>query len=592
MKTNIYFPELEAELKAGIESSNQKVRNDASADGKRNLPGVDDDIEFYFESHHHSYNKLIGLIYSTAQMGSKCLSVLECGQLFNEARLKLDNAERITRDRLVDVEQALKGFKVRLSGGFIFFVLAIVLAVTDGLFNQPFFEFKGADYWVSFVLSFGFGIILFTIPHYIVPFFRSKLSEKEYNMFTWVLSMGLAVLFYFMARGRVIASTNETVGLVCTEAYPYMIVSSLMFLVTVIMSRIYHEQKKKAPLLNTAREQELKAEKTTLKKELNRIELEYTKLNKKEQEEREYARALFEYASGLRQRIIEEAQQAYFLYKKNNRLNRTDGIIPPCLQYTDYPFSFSSYFELSKEQPPFQRSSAIVAFICAIGLGLSSCNFSSEAPVIDSCNVIMIDTTDPLLVYPDIDQMEHVLKLEDNLWQGVEVHVGTINDRDVNSIHSMILPKENRITGNIQERQNRVGFFQLDLVDALAKCRPQNPPYLNHSIIYRTLVEQLNMLAKSTAKNKNLVVYSNLYENSDLANFYDPKTFKILQNTPGKILGKFMDAEVLYSLDGINVWLVYQPIDYQDNLHYMEVSKLYRDLFSAEGATVHIVASL
>ena len=584
MKTSIRFPELEESLQAQLDAAAQKVRHDAAADGSKNLPAQDEDLEFYFEQHHHGYNKLISLIYSTLQIGSKCIAVLESKHLYTETRNNLATTKRLSKEQLIDVEQALKG-SPRKSLHWLLLGISLALGLFDGFWNQAFFEYTGAIYWFSFCMSILFGFMLFTIAHFVAPkIIAMKPGFNKLSVLALVFG-SLFLVFSYMANGRAQLAGASGSGV-------NLIISCGMFALSCYMSFLYHRKRREKSQPDTSRMEMLRQEHGALKKEIKRIDQELANMDKQEKEEREHARALFEYATGLRQRIIDEAYQAYFVYKKINRLNRTDGVLPPCLQYPDYPFSFTSFVDLSKEQPPFQKAGPIVAGLFALVVGLSSCTFTSPAPVVDATHIIVVDTTDPLLVYPDSTQLMHFIQLYANIWQGQEVHVSTITDKDVNPVQTFTLPKENRITGNLQRRQREVEVFshQLDSVVALHVLKGN--PAVGHSVIYRTLAQQLAVLRERTSIIRNLVVYSNLYENSDLANFYDAATLRQMKAHPQPLLQHFWDAAQLGDLTGITIWLVYRPVDYQDNLRYLTVSNFFKQLFTDHGATVHIVASL
>lgn len=584
MKTNIHFPELEDSLQAQLDGLAQKVRMDAVADGKQNLPGQEDDLESFFESHHHGYNKLIALIYSTLQMGSKCIAVIESQQLYMDVRNSLNTRKRLGQERLIDVNQYLKGTQKTFSIKWIFLAASLLLGVLDGLWNQSFFEYKGASYWFSFCMSVLFGCMLFIIAHWLIPYIHSLKSKYDRVILMVCLGITLFVLLGEMALGRARLLGNQDTGI-------YLILSLGMFLLSCFLSYKYHEAAQTNLNNKDMRNEDLAKEKSALGKELKQISNDIRKLDEKEMEEREYARALFEYATGLRQKIVDEAHQSFFIYKKMNRLNRT-SVVPPCMQYGEYPFTFTAYSDLSKDNPPYQRYGFVASIVAFIILGLSSCLHSGSSSKVDEAHSIVIDLTDPLPVYPDSNQIKNLLQLDENLWKGVEVSVGTITDTDINPVQTFVLPKENRLTGSFYKRQQQVAVFFGSPLNYIATCGPNGEATLGHSIVYRTLAQHLAVLGRSTAKIKTLVVYSNLYENSDLANFYDPKVLKQLKELPEGIQQRFEEAVALGDLSTIIIYLVYRPIDYQDNLHYVTVSGFFKKMFESHGATVQVVASL
>lgn len=210
-------------------------------------------------------------------------------------------------------------------------------------------------------------------------------------------------------------------------------------------------------------------------------------------------------------------------------------------------------------------------------------------PKYDTCEIVLIDTTDPLNTYPTADAIIASVGLSTNRWGGYRVELSTISDKDVNETFLFTLERQNEYSGNIVLRQAQVRTFRNHIkqcLDALhtAATSPR-------SIIFRAMAKQYSRIAQVSAKRKILTVYSNLYENSEV-NFYTPRTLKLLQTNPKSIEAQLTQSTPLPALKGIETWLIYKPKSYTENSFYMTIAGFYEHWFEGRGAKVHIDTQL
>lgn len=203
----------------------------------------------------------------------------------------------------------------------------------------------------------------------------------------------------------------------------------------------------------------------------------------------------------------------------------------------------------------------------------------------DAAMTVMIDETDKLPVYPTSQTLLAPFKLTDNPWQGLQITLVGITDKDVNATKIMSLPKEDRLTSSITIRRVKVQRFISELQDNLARFdSTKNYP---HSIIFRAIAHQATVLAKSTSSHRYLLVYSNLCENSEV-NFYNPQTLSSLQQHPEVIEKQLRTFSPLPSLNGIQVWFLFAPPTYQQNNVYMPIARFYESVYKERQAEVHV----
>lgn len=209
----------------------------------------------------------------------------------------------------------------------------------------------------------------------------------------------------------------------------------------------------------------------------------------------------------------------------------------------------------------------------------------TQQPALDADMTIVIDQTDPMVLYPTAEAVTAPLGLNRNPWQGVRVAVTYISDKDINQTSMVTLGRESAWSGNLAIRKAKVQHFIRQLHHCLTGMKSAN--FCQHSIIYRTIARQVNMLAVSPASAKFLLVYSNLYENDEV-NFYDPQTFELIRNSPQSIQKRLEAATPIAALRGLQVWLLFNPASYKENNNYMVLAGFYQRLLQAHGATVHI----
>ena len=226
----------------------------------------------------------------------------------------------------------------------------------------------------------------------------------------------------------------------------------------------------------------------------------------------------------------------------------------------------------------------VFIFFCICPL-LGGCSFSQDK--YDYAFSVVIDRTDVLAILPNEADILNTTGLDADMWQGLYIEISEISDMDATGHRIFILPKENSLFGNPTARKAKVARFKNDLCQYLATVQKQNSGTLAHSIIWRTLANQLNDLAKMQAAHKSCLVYSDLMENADVS-FYSPCTFALLQSNPKAIENQLEKDYDIGSLKGIAIYLVYKPATYDANSSYRVASVFFKSIFLDKGATVTV----
>jgi len=219
----------------------------------------------------------------------------------------------------------------------------------------------------------------------------------------------------------------------------------------------------------------------------------------------------------------------------------------------------------------------------AMSIVFSACNKSSNP--YDTAMIVMVDETDPLPVYPTAQTLLAPFTLGENPWQGLQIKLVGITDKDINATETISLPKEDRLTGNITIRLAKVQRFSNELQSRIAVF--DSIRTFPHSIIFRSIATQAASLANIPANSHYLLIYSNLIENSEV-NFYNPKTLSLLARNPTMVEKQLEATAPLPNLKGLQLWLLYAPANYHQNNVYMPIARFYESVYKAHHADVHI----
>jgi len=199
---------------------------------------------------------------------------------------------------------------------------------------------------------------------------------------------------------------------------------------------------------------------------------------------------------------------------------------------------------------------------------------------------IVFDRTDSIRSYPTTQILLSPFDLMHDKFQGIHLVFTTISDKDLNGRTVIDLKPQNELTSNIVERDADIKRFTIQVQRALDSFRDAST--CGHSIVFRTIAREANSLAALKADNKYLVVYSDLYEANDSVNFYHQNIQQQIRQHPDRIAAQLERSLPLQRTAGVALWLLYEPKSFADNNAFMQVATMYKHLFEAHGAQVHI----
>lgn len=225
---------------------------------------------------------------------------------------------------------------------------------------------------------------------------------------------------------------------------------------------------------------------------------------------------------------------------------------------------------------------ALIGAVCC-----SSCKETSTAQE----TVLLIDLTDSFCNQFDTTDINSISIVDDSKWNGETTKVVTISDVGVNKQYVASIPRvPNKLYGNDSKRKEVVASYFLKINYIIASVL-QEKRGRDESVIYKRIAEELNILADKNVGKKTLIINSDLMEKSFI-NFYKPSVLSEIVSKPDVVAKKIIDKYPLSRLDGIEIYILYQPVSIEDNARFEIVSTFYKNLFESHGAVVHIQSNI
>ena len=204
---------------------------------------------------------------------------------------------------------------------------------------------------------------------------------------------------------------------------------------------------------------------------------------------------------------------------------------------------------------------------------------------------VMRDITDIQITQPKLSDIVSLLNLENYQWNGADVRFADITDVSYNHTFEASISKENHWLGNEFDRSKKVKNFYAQITQILATVEKESTGK-NNSSVYIPIANELKRLSQGPAQKRILLVYSDLMENTDSLSFYNKTKFSLIKSNPD-VIQKYLTAQApLQKLDGIKIYLIYQPSNTGTDEEYKIVSGFYKKLFESKGATVEITANI
>ncbi len=226
-------------------------------------------------------------------------------------------------------------------------------------------------------------------------------------------------------------------------------------------------------------------------------------------------------------------------------------------------------------------------------IGLSAVYFSScGSETITQDTSILLDQTEDYFIHISFDEFMAISVTAENINNGERARIQPITESGFHAVEEFEIEKvENTLLGNDYRRKKEIESYFEKIKKSLAQL-DSGKSNKDGSVIFKSMVEELNRLSLSKAEIKQLIVCTDGIENSSLANFYDPATFRLLENNPEILQKQFIEKYPLQDLSGIHIYIIYKPLNRTDSERFEIVSNFYKSLFESYGANVTISGSL
>lgn len=226
-----------------------------------------------------------------------------------------------------------------------------------------------------------------------------------------------------------------------------------------------------------------------------------------------------------------------------------------------------------------------IVIVVIIIIGCNS-NNTTETHV-----VVIRDITDAQLSQPKSEDITKQFELDNSQWNGAKFRFVDITNVSYNHTLEANITSENQWMGNEFDRQKKVKSFYTEISKILNEAEKEEIGKDNSSV-YVPIARELNRLSQSTSQRRTMLIYSDLMENTEEMSLYDTTKLNLLKTNPD-LIWKYFNAQVpLQNLDGIKIYLIYQPPDTGKDGQYKIVSEFYKDLFESKGATMEITANI
>ena len=204
---------------------------------------------------------------------------------------------------------------------------------------------------------------------------------------------------------------------------------------------------------------------------------------------------------------------------------------------------------------------------------------------------VLGDITEKYFYKPKPEELLPVFGLDKDKWNGAKFRNSNISDVDFNQVMLVTLEPANKWLSNEFERDEAINHFNLEVEKNIAQTN-EDTLGREHTSAYLPIARELNRLSQSKSNRKILIVYSDLMEHENALSFYRQSKLDSLQKYPGVLFENFEKQITLNDLNGIEVFLVYQPVNITDSERFRMVSGFYKNLLESKGATITIGANL
>lgn len=493
---------------------------------------------------------------------------------------------------------------------FIFIGLAFLSVGGEGWMNFRVFEFLlGEGWWATLLVTIAFSACVVFGCHFIgkhLPLLFSK-GELGKKLGLWSSIVLFAIVFYVLGQFRHDYILTLNPSATTMEPWQFMLLNLLLCGIMAYASYRYtrydsEKMSERKKLEHTVAEKE--KEHQQLKGKLDRLNGQHAASlsNIKSSYNREVG-SVHAKSDTLRNQIADleiegdelrafarstelEVQDAYreviSEFRDVNFRYRPSKVIPA---YWDQPLELDLHFQ-DAETGNSRRGGMVKlmtkASVILLFLGLFSCN---QAEPERTKALVAVDVTDSFTVekLPTGPGFLEAIgfSLEAANAQSLECGFTVLSDVSANKVEYLSID----LTDTDENKFNRIarGKKFSEELEHLISGYGQLTKGKQRSCLYRPICHLLNELQESNADHKVLIVFSDLLENSDIINLYQPEYLTRATFNDSWVKSRFDQKVPFPRCDGVDVIVACQPNVQNDRL-ILKIQALYRSFFEEHGA--------
>lgn len=196
----------------------------------------------------------------------------------------------------------------------------------------------------------------------------------------------------------------------------------------------------------------------------------------------------------------------------------------------------------------------------------------------------LADRTDPHILSPKAEDIKTLIDLEHTPNMAVDIAFQNLGNVDYSPVTRVSIPAYSILDNGLQRTSNIKRFYAK--IDSLVLRENIKDYDFHNSSILHPLIDHLNKLNHSGANKKQLLLYSDLMEFSDVFNSYDSRG-KLL-NDPISVGKELRETLEVPDLQGVRLFLMYYPKTNEHNRLFRAWCEVYRELFKESGLTIEI----
>lgn len=234
---------------------------------------------------------------------------------------------------------------------------------------------------------------------------------------------------------------------------------------------------------------------------------------------------------------------------------------------------------------------AIVMVAVAVVVGiLIYGGYSQQSTAQD--DKIVIDLTNPNPDIPVYDDIRPLFGFDNDIWRARNLEILTITDVDYSKTYNLHLKKVHPWLGKKTVRLFEIRKFE-DSIRSILEGLTADTSGRNYSSIFHVVIRELNRLSNSDAESRSLMYFGDLFENSDLLDYYKKDKYGDYEILSQDSIVKILESQLhIENLEGIKVHLIYTPQDQNENVRYRNISNAYKEILEVRNADVTIAGNL